>query len=46
MWLRGHLLGGSAGEALLDEARRQLAQMGVASPRRHLQQGLPALEVT
>jgi hypothetical protein len=46
MYLKGLLLGGSAGEALMDEARRQLAQMGVASPRRHLQQGLPALEVS
>ena len=45
VWLKGRLLGGSAGEALMDEARRQLAQMGVASPERHLQQGLPALEV-
>jgi tetratricopeptide (TPR) repeat protein len=45
MYLRGLLLGGSAGEALMEEAHSQLRLMGVASPRRHLQQGLPALEV-
>src|SRR5262249_18528784 len=45
MYLKGHLLGGSAGEALINEARRQLMLMGVTSPRCHLQQGLPAVEV-
>jgi hypothetical protein len=45
MYLKGVLLGGSEGQALMEEARSQLTLMGVVSPRRHLQQGLPALEV-